>query len=284
MSTRGRRWALLLASAIPSCSVEYIADDAAYRCKRSPAACDAGGAATGGTSGTGSAPGGTAGASGGVGATGGSAGAEAGGAPGGGGALTGGASGGGGSGGCIPSLCGTADPCFDWACASGACEKLNKATGTPCGQTCVGTELDKRACDSGSCVLTTTSCGAYACGASKIDCNTSCASNVDCAPSFTCTSPSCVPCRTCGDWLKGVSTPPLICSAGGSCAQWSNLKNTCCTSATCQSDCSGAGDFCVTGSTVCFSSSAPSPGCLSCLTTTSPCSSYVTLCEQDNGH
>ena len=109
----------------------------------------------------------------------------------------------------------------------GACRRW--AAGTSCGtESCTGTTYTPaRTCDgAGTCpAATTTSCGAYACGATT--CRTTCASNNDCAPGGACIGTVCVAPKANG----------AVCVAGSECASGSCVDGVCCETA-CTGSCS----------------------------------------------
>jgi hypothetical protein len=110
-------------------------------------------------------------------------------------------------------------------CEAGACQKY--AQGTACKEgSCpaTGTTLTPESvCDgAGQCVTPSAkSCFPFACGVAA--CDSTCASDADCAPSATCSSGSC-----------GLKPIGAICAAGGECA-----SGTCAQGICCSTDCSG---------------------------------------------
>jgi hypothetical protein len=119
-----------------------------------------------------------------------------------------------------------------------------------------GTATSSATCDgAGKCTQpTTSSCGAYACGATA--CKTSCTADADCANSYTCTGGKCVPqvTATCspdgtqsipvsGDAGVPQSCQPYRCTSTGACG------TTCATSDDCL-----AGNTCDTSSSKCLPS------------------------------
>jgi PKD repeat protein len=68
----------------------------------------------------------------------------------------------------------------------------NAPSATDCGSTCASSTLTTKACDgAGTCVTSTSSCGAYACQSASA-CFTTCATTAQCAAGANCTAPNCI--------------------------------------------------------------------------------------------
>jgi hypothetical protein len=128
---------------------------------------------------------------------------------------------------------GTREACLggDSACA-GKCDGIASSCTYPsaskdCGTTCASGTLTKRVCDNkGACVVSTTSCGNFACGDKA--CKETCTTATDCAGSgYNCEAGKCVPAgaATCTDdglsvrdGDKVTSCAPTVCK-GGKCVE-----------------------------------------------------------------
>jgi hypothetical protein len=179
--------------------------------------------------------------------------------------------------------CAATPPCGGTGSCDGNGGCTLAAAGTDCGTDCTNNVATPRTCDgSGSCVNGTgTICGGFAC--TPGGCKTSCASSVDCAPSFSCNTAfhTCLDCRTCGDWLNGA--PSGLNCQGNGCALYDAIRTSCCDNV-CGSQCSGnALELCTVTTSSCFGLKVTAT-CLACLQADTTCKGLVGQCVADTGH